>query len=269
MAEIKWVKLDVGLFDNRKIKQIRTLPEGDSLVVIWLQLICLAGNVNDGGLVYLTREVPYTEQMLATAFGETLATIQLALRTFETFGMIEIINDIICLRNWEKYQAVEGMEKVREQTRKRVENYRQRQKLLGCNVTDTLQLRDVTQQNKNKNKNKNTNTNVLVEGKRRFAPPTLEEVKAYVQSRGNLIDPQKFFDYYEANGWKDSKGNSVKSWKQKAITWENHPGGPQGNSKRLPDFVNINGPMTFDKPTMTQEEAEEWYHQMLKEMGVE
>jgi len=137
MAEIKWIKLDTSLFDNRKIKQIRTLPEGDSLVVIWLQLMCLAGTVNDFGKIYFTDEIPYTDQMMATAFGEPLTTVQLALTTFEKFGMIDIIDDIIYIRNWEKYQAVEGMEKVREQTRKRVANYREKQKQLSCNVTVT------------------------------------------------------------------------------------------------------------------------------------
>ena len=259
MADIKWVKLDVGLFDNRKIKQIRTLPEGDSMVVIWLQLICLAGNTNDGGLIYLTKEVPYTDQMLATAFGEPVATIQMALHTFEMFGMLEVVNDIICLTNWEKYQAVEGMEKIREQTRKRVENYRQRQKLLDCNVTVTQGNDEVTQQNKNKKENKNKSKDIT---HRRFTPPTLDEVTSYVHERGNLIDPKKFYDYYEASGWKDSKGNPVKNWKQKAITWER----TATPKTEVPAFTNKNPQATTNEPQMTPEEAEKWYHDLLEEL---
>lgn len=53
-----------------------------------------------------------------------------------------------------------------------------------------------------------------------FIPPTLEEVKAYCESRGNKIDPQYFYDYFTASDWVDSKGNKVKNWKQKIITWE-------------------------------------------------
>ena len=55
---------------------------------------------------------------------------------------------------------------------------------------------------------------------KRFTPPSLEEVKAYAASRGDKVDPQKFYDYYTEGHWKDSKGNPVKSWKQKMITWE-------------------------------------------------
>ena len=59
------------------------------------------------------------------------------------------------------------------------------------------------------------------EKRKRFIPPTLEEVQAYCQERKSNVDPKRFFEYYEQGGWKDSKGNSVKNWKQKLITWEN------------------------------------------------
>ena len=138
MAEIKWIKIVTNIFDNRKIKQIETLPEGDTIIVIWFKLLCLSGQLNDNGYIYLTQEVPYTEEMLSTEFNRPLKTIQLAMRTFQTFGMIEIIDDIYRISNWENYQNVEGMERVREQTRKRVAKYRERQKLLPSNDTVTL-----------------------------------------------------------------------------------------------------------------------------------
>ncbi len=55
-----------------------------------------------------------------------------------------------------------------------------------------------------------------------FVPPTLEEVQAYCESRGNKVDAKQFFDYYDVSGWIDGKGNEVKNWKQKFITWENN-----------------------------------------------
>ena len=53
-----------------------------------------------------------------------------------------------------------------------------------------------------------------------FCPPTLEEVKKYCIERGNDIDPKRFFDYYNESNWVDGKGDPVKNWKQKLITWE-------------------------------------------------
>ena len=135
MAEVKWIKLATNIFDNRKIRQIECLPDGDAIIVVWVKLMCLAGSINDSGFVYFTKEIPYTDQMLAAQFNRPLTTVQLAMNTFQQFGMIEVIDDVLRISNWEKYQNVEGMEKIREQTRKRVANYREKQKLLTGNVT--------------------------------------------------------------------------------------------------------------------------------------
>ena len=56
--------------------------------------------------------------------------------------------------------------------------------------------------------------------KKSFSPPSFDEVEAYCKERNSNVDPKRFFDYYNAGGWNDNKGNSVKNWKQKLITWE-------------------------------------------------
>lgn len=142
MAEVKWIKIATEVFDNRKIKQIEVMPEGDSILVIWFKLLCLAGNINDKGLIYFTKEVPYTEEMLATQFSRPLMTVKLALETFRRFGMIEVIDNLLYVSSWEKYQNIEGMEKIKEQTKKRVAKHRQKVKELSegsvtSNVTVT------------------------------------------------------------------------------------------------------------------------------------
>ena len=53
----------------------------------------------------------------------------------------------------------------------------------------------------------------------RFEPPSLDEVKAYCNERHNDVDPQRFIDYYESNGWKVGR-NSMKDWKAAVRTWE-------------------------------------------------
>ena len=132
MADVKWIKVSTDMFEsNRKIKQIEMMPEGDTVLVIWLKLLLLAGNVNDGGAIYLTPEIPYTEEMLATELRRPLNTVKMALAVFERFGMIEIIDDILHLSAWEKYQNIEGMERIKEQNRLRQQKKRENQKLLA------------------------------------------------------------------------------------------------------------------------------------------
>lgn len=150
MAEVKWIKMATNIWDNRKIVQIESLPDGDTIIVIWLKLLCLAGTTNDSGMVYFTKEIPYTEQMLATLFNRPLATIQFALKVFQEFEMISIIDDFLQISNWKKYQNIEGMDKIREQNRIRKQNQRERQKIMIEQDMSRDMSRDVTQQSKNK-----------------------------------------------------------------------------------------------------------------------
>ncbi|MDO9592080.1 MAG: phage replisome organizer N-terminal domain-containing protein, partial [Erysipelotrichaceae bacterium] len=117
MTAVKWIKLVSDLFDNRKIKQIRKMPECDAIIVIWLQILCLAGHTNDNGLIYFSKDIPYTDEMLSTEFDRPVATIRLALSVLVRFGMIEIVNGILMVSNWEKYQSQTRLESIRDYNR--------------------------------------------------------------------------------------------------------------------------------------------------------
>lgn len=77
---------------------------------------------------------------------------------------------------------------------------------------------------------------------KRFIPPTLEEVQAYCLERNNDVDAQKFWDYYDAAKWYDSKGVKMRSWKQKVITWE-------GREKNKAKGSDNNAPNSGDNET--------------------
>lgn len=112
------------------------------------------------------------------------------------------------------------------------ENYESKCKQLQANATKSKQMlpdASISGENKNKNKDENKNKNDIIppvsppkRQKAVFEPPTLAEVEAYCKERGNSVDAKRFFDYFEANDWKDAKGDTVKSWKQKVITWESY-----------------------------------------------
>jgi len=137
MAEIKWIKITTDIFDDEKIRIIERMPEGDAILIIWLKILTLAGKKNDCGLVYLTEAIPYTPEILSDIFNRDSRLISLAMNTFISFGMIVIEDDIIKVLNWEKHQNIEGMNKIREQTRKRVAKHREVKQIERCNVTVT------------------------------------------------------------------------------------------------------------------------------------
>ena len=129
MSEVKWIKISTNVFDNRKIRMIEKMPEGDAIIIIWFKVLCLAGTVNDNGMIMFTNEIPYTEEMIASQFDRPISVIRLAFQTFIKFGMLEVVDNILKVSNWEKYQNTEGMEKIREQNRLRKRKERERKLL--------------------------------------------------------------------------------------------------------------------------------------------
>jgi len=135
MAEIKWIKLTTNMFDNRKIKHLRKLPEGNNIVLIWVMLLTMAGRCNANGMIFLTENIPYTTKMLADELGFEENTVKLALEALEQFDMIVTDGNYFFISGWQEHQNIEGMDKIREQTRQRVAKHREKQKLLLGNVT--------------------------------------------------------------------------------------------------------------------------------------
>lgn len=153
MAEVKWIKIVTDVFDDEKILLIETLPESDSLIVIWFKLLCLAGKQNNNGVFLMNDKIPYTEEMLSAIFRRPLNTVKLALKTFEDFGMIEVVDGVIVIPNWDKHQSLDKLEMAREKTRQRVAKHREKQKLIAlgegkidevteCNVTCNEEVTD-------------------------------------------------------------------------------------------------------------------------------
>lgn len=164
MGEVKWIKIVTDIFDDEKILLIESLPEADSIIVIWFKLLCLAGKQNNSGVFVMSNGLAYTDKMLATIFRRKETTVNLALKTFEEFGMIEIINDAITIPNWSKHQSLDQLEERKEYMRNYMKKYRDKQKLLTdgeCKVNSKVNskvnvnsLEEDIDIDKNKNKNK-------------------------------------------------------------------------------------------------------------------
>ena len=132
MSDVKWIKITVDIFDDEKIQLIECLPEADSILVIWFKLLCLAGKTNNSGVFLLNDRIPYTDKMLATIFRRKESVVDLALKTFEEFGMVEIIDNVITIPNWGKHQNLDQLEQKKEYMRNYMRDYREKQKQIAC-----------------------------------------------------------------------------------------------------------------------------------------
>ena len=127
MNEVKWIKLSIEMFDNRKIRHIRKLPEGNNIVLIWVMLLTLAGKCNAGGMIFLTENIPYTTKMLADELDFEESTIILALEALKSLGMISM-DGFLSIVGWEEHQNAEALATIREHNRLAKQKYRERQK---------------------------------------------------------------------------------------------------------------------------------------------
>lgn len=164
MAEVQWIKLTTSIFDNRKIKHLRKLPDGDSIVLIWVMLLTLAGKCNAGGRIYLTERIPYDSKMLADELDFEENTVKLALEALQRFDMIEFDGAFLLISGWEEHQNIDGMDKIRESKRLAQARWREKQRNKST-VDSTVDSTEIESDNaeeeeeKNKNKIKNERMN--------------------------------------------------------------------------------------------------------------
>lgn len=123
--DIRWIKLAVQFYKDEDIRLIRkTMPDGDTITLMFVMLLALAGDRNQGG------DVPYTDEELSVLFDIPLNTVRLGLRVMLEKGMIDNLDGIIHISNWDKYQSVDEMNKIREQNRRRKQEERSRKKAI-------------------------------------------------------------------------------------------------------------------------------------------
>lgn len=161
MGAVKWIKIVTDIFDDEKMLLIESLPGADSIIVIWFKLLCLAGKNNNSGVFLLNDRIPYTDEMLSTIFRREVNTVRFALKTFNDFGMIELIDDVITIPNWSKHQTLDAYEKRKERDRLYQREKRAKQKLLITSAeTSTDNSSDVVPLEKEEEKEKDIDIDI-------------------------------------------------------------------------------------------------------------
>ena len=139
MKDIFWIKLDSSFYQNRKIRKIVQTDNGYVKVAVWINLLCIAGNTNDNGLLFFSSKEPYSVELLAEEMRLSEDFIRETIELFEKREMIEIENNTWAIKNWEKYQNIGKMADVREynKLKKREQRARQKESLALRNLSKT------------------------------------------------------------------------------------------------------------------------------------
>ncbi|MGN0805373.1 MAG: phage replisome organizer N-terminal domain-containing protein [Candidatus Coproplasma sp.] len=218
MAESKryyWLKLKDDFFDEKYIKALRRLPQGDSLVIVYLKM--QLKSLKTEGIIKYEGILPDCIEELAMVLDEDENIVKLAVEALIRFGAVERWeNDTLYMSALQNLigSETQGAERVRRHRALKA----QERKALQCNgnVTECNIDIDIEKDKDIEIRGKRESTKKTAS---RFTPPTLDDVKAYCLERGNNVDAQRFIDYYTANGWKVGR-NSMKDWKAAVRTWE-------------------------------------------------
>ncbi len=123
------------------------------------------------------------------------------------------------------YVYIQNFDGRKRELKSRLSNF-ERQNIKNCNAdiqnlkeSNTYRNTNNNTNSKLKESNKENNNTPKTEKKERFKAPSVEDVQAYCDERGNNIDAQHFIDYYSARGWMLGK-NHIKDWKACIRTWE-------------------------------------------------
>lgn len=222
MSEKKfyWLKLKKDFFKRHDIKIIEDMENGKDYILFYLKLLC--ESVDHSGSLRFSDTIPYSEKMLSTITGTNIDIVRSAMKVFTSLEMIEILDDqTIYMREVEKMIGGES------DSAERVRRHRalKEAQSLQCNGVVTICNTDIDiekdidkEQEKEVCADESADTPQTKQVKR-FSKPTVEEVAAYCKERNNNVDPQRFWDFYEAKGWKIGK-SPMKDWKACVRTWE-------------------------------------------------
>lgn len=236
-----WLKLKSDFFTSRAMKKLRRIAGGDTYTVIYLKLQLLS--LRDEGLLYYEGVEPTFYEEMALALDEDEENVRATLLFLENMGLITQKSD-------HEYMLTEVPYLIggESESAERVRRYRTN-KALQCNGEVTQGNTLVTNCNTEIDIEKDIEKDIEIEKseskpkRKRFTPPTLEEVQSYCNERNNNVDPQHFIDYYTSNGWQVGK-NKMKDWKAAVRTWErngysNHKSNTNKVAEELDDFYNM------------------------------
>ena len=205
MAEAKWIKVAIDMFNDPKLKIINSMEEKDLINYIWMRSLLLAGQSNMNGCLYINESMPYTMKTLAIEFDRTFQEVKLAFKVLRKLEMLEVTEDrIFRVKNWAKHQNVDELEKLKKQNCDRVSKYRAKKKEI-----EESNNKNVTEINIDEDKN---NSEIISKQNDDKIHDKFKEYTNDINSdiTGNVTDIQSNITVMEQNKSKTKKENKNK-----------------------------------------------------------
>ena len=211
-----YLRLRENFFDTPELKTIEAMRGGYkySNILLKLYLLSLRGE----GRLTLTENIPYDISMLANLTGFSKIEVENALKIFRKFGLVEILDSgtiyMLDIQNFIGKSSTSADRQRKFDRRIEAEKCKKSYKISvpEKEIEKEIEIESI----------ETPPSAAPTTTKKRFIPPTLEQVAEYVKQRGSKVDPQGFIDFYESKGWMVGK-TPMKDWKaacRNAEHWE-------------------------------------------------
>lgn len=212
-----WLKLKRDFFKRHDIRIIESQQNGKDYVLFYLKM--LVESIDHGGKLRFNETIPYDEQMLSVITSTNIDLVRSAMKVFINLGMIEVLDDETIYMT--EVQRMTGSETAWAEKKRLYRNKTNEDSERTLSLPCPPDVRQEKELDKEKELEKELDIvgTAVPKQPKRFKPPSVDEVRAYCRERKNMVDAEKFIDYYTSNGWKVGK-NSMKDWKAAVRTWE-------------------------------------------------
>ena len=173
-------------------------------------------------MLSLPKEWDYTIQGLVSICKENETSIKSTLKELKDFNYLKIIKKMPNETGTGRieYEYIIYEKPVNTNKKKKQEGKKQGVEILGVEILP-LEKQPIENQGQLNIYNKINNNKINnINNKNKY--PSLEEIEKYIKEKNLKVNGKQFYDYFTEGNWVDSKGNKVKNWKQKLLTWNKY-----------------------------------------------
>ncbi len=147
MYDIQWFKLEKNFFNNKKIQLLLSLQDGDAYIRVWIQLLSLAVECNDGGRLIIGNN-PISVKQFSKIMGKSSKKMSKILEKFLELEMLKKEGEVLVIKNWNKYQSLDRYEDYLSKNSERQRKYREKLKNESekSNVTEGKREEKITKE---------------------------------------------------------------------------------------------------------------------------
>lgn len=158
MYDIQWFKVEKNIFYNRKIQLLLGYKDGDTYLRVWIQLLSLAVECNDNGRLVIGNN-PISIKEFSKIMGKSSKKMSKILDKFLELEMLKKEDEVLAIKNWNKYQSFDRQETYQINNRERQRRFSEKKKKEHEKTNVSLTLDNATEEKRGEKRRKDNKRN--------------------------------------------------------------------------------------------------------------